>query len=456
MPRTRTSRAKGTYHYAKRRDGTKYRVYHSGFRGKGATGKRTKPARRSKKSSRAGTITGFGAYRLQGRGLNPGTQIPKVKNSKGGFCIQHKEYIGDIPAAQAFVLASLPINPGQKLTFPWLSQIAENFEEWVPKGIVFMFKSTSSNAVVSTAANAALGTVVMATEYNVANPLFGSKQQMENYEGAVSCDPSKNMLHTVESAKSQNPLGVYFVRSGDVPAGSDQRFYDMGLFQIATAGMQSNGNNVGELWVSYDIELKKPRILTGQPVENNPACDHFTLSAIGVSTVDTTITPATPFGTITAAIRGGNTGSNLGGFITGGIVVAADQPGGGRVPVLDGNGNPTGAFGPSTANTYYFPEGLSSGVYMVQYNATYTTGGTAAWNPVFVFTNCEAGPNLMYQNTVSKFANTGTAAVTTTMVTQFIRVTKYYSKFSVTGTTGAFATPLSGDVFITQVPTGLE
>jgi len=55
-----------------------------------------------------------------------------------------------------------------------------------------------------------------------------------------------------------------FTRSTSVPTGADPRFYDLGLFQIATSGMQS-GYVVGELWVSYDIVFRKPRIPVSGP-----------------------------------------------------------------------------------------------------------------------------------------------------------------------------------------------
>lgn len=448
MPKTRSHRVKGAYHYAKRRDGTKYRVYHNGRVGKGTGRRSTGNYRKGGSYSRvpvAGNyITGYGAYKRGRRTINSGTQIPSVVNSSGGFIIRHKEYIGDVPASQAFLLAALPINPGQPQTFPWLSQIAENFEEWVPRGITFMYKSTSSNSVVSTAANTALGTVVMATEYNVANPVFGNKQQMENYEGAVSCDPSRNQLQLVESSKSQNPLGIYFVRSGPVPVGSDQRFYDMGLFQIATTGMQANGSIIGELWVSYEIELKKPRILTGLPLNNEPAVDHFILPTASM-------TPNRPLGTQSTSVTLRTSQSNLGGYVTGGSVSVAQQPNGGLIPTLDGAGNPTGAFSASLSNTYYFPFGVTNGLYMVQYSSRYTTAGTADWNPVITTQNC-ALVNAFAGNTISNVPNTGGG--TTAIVTFIVAITKGNAYFSMQGTTGTYASPLSADLYVTQlVPT---
>lgn len=460
MPKKRTSRAKGTYHYAKRADGTKYRVYHSGHRGKGSYGhyKKRTPYKRSRKArSTAGTITGYGAYKLHGRGLNPGTQVPKVKNSKGGCCVQHKEYIGDVPASVAFVVAALPINPGQRSTFPWLSQLAENFEEWKPKGIVFFFKSTSSSSVVSTNAVANLGTVIMGTEYNVNNPVFGNKQQMENYEGAVSTPPSKNMIHTIECSKKQNPLGIYYVRSGDVPDGADQRFYDIGTFQIASVGMQANAQNIGELWVSYDIELIKPRILTGQPGANNVAADHFDLGAganqTGLATDLTTALPARPFGTSVTRLMKPTLNSTLGGRLSGGIVPIANQTFDFLIPVLDGSGIPTGAQGDSVANAYYFPPGVNSGIYMIQYNAKYGTASTAA-NPLVAGINCQL-VGLLNNDATTGINNDTSANTTTICTTFFLQVTNYYAAFQLAGTAG-LTNPTWVDLIVTNLPQGIN
>ena len=158
---------------------------------------------------------GYGAYRRR----KAGSRIlkgdpPIVQNSSGGFVIRHREYIGDLNTSQAFSIFSFPLNPGIDSCFPWLAEVASNFEEWVPRGIVFEFKSTSSDAVVSTNANAALGTVIMATEYNPYNGSFASKLQMENYEFAKSCKPSQSMLHAVECSQKHNTQNSYFIRTG--------------------------------------------------------------------------------------------------------------------------------------------------------------------------------------------------------------------------------------------------
>lgn len=485
MPkRTRSGRVKG-YHYAKRRDGTRYRVYAAGSRAsKRATTRsssRGRPAPKSYKRSsirRAATdfygdtIMGTGSYRQNRSKTILGGNPPVVKNSSGGFTVRHREFVGDLNTSQAFSVYGFAINPGNPQLFPWASQIAPNFEEWVPKGIVLSFKSTSSDSVVSTNANAALGTVIMATQYNPYNGTFANKVQMENYEWAKSCKPSQSMMHPVECNKSQNVQGSYFTRTDAVPAGQDQRLYDIGIFQIAAVGMQSNGAPCGELWISYEIEFRKPKIQIGEAgdIDANAGFDHIVI--FGTTPATAGVLPATPFGTSTTVPLYPTVNSSLGGVACGGIVTAASfapQPLSptknnfvGGIPTLVGSGSavalpgatsvsvPTGTLGNSAANTYYFPPGQSQGNFLVQYNALYTTGG-ANWTPVQSFTNCQA-LNLLSTDTINFQANLSATTSTSCMATFVIKIIGANASFAFPGSTGAYATPIYADLFVTQIP----
>jgi hypothetical protein len=171
------------------------------------------------------------------------------------------------------------INPGIGQTFPWLAQVASNYEEYSFSGLIFEFRSTSSNALNST--NTALGTVILATQYNALSAPFVNKQQMENYEFAASGNPSCNIMHAVECEKFLNPLSTLFVRELDAAtiANSDKRLFDLGNFSIASVGLQGTSVNMGELWVSYDITFSKPKLSEGSDV-----ADHFVLNAPSITT----------------------------------------------------------------------------------------------------------------------------------------------------------------------------
>ena len=63
-------------------------------------------------------------------------------------------------SADVFKIDSYLINAANPKTFPWLSQIAANYEQYDIEGMVF-----SADALNST--KTALGTVMMATQYDV-------------------------------------------------------------------------------------------------------------------------------------------------------------------------------------------------------------------------------------------------------------------------------------------------
>lgn len=174
------------------------------------------------------------------------------------FNIRFREYIGDVTtgAANTFNITEYPIQPGLPDTFPWLSQVAGNFEQYRINGLIFEFKSLSADALNST--NTALGSVIMATEYNSVNAGFTSKQQMENHEFSVSAKQSCSVYHPVECKRSQTPVSELYVRNTTPASGSDLRLYDLGKFYIATAGQQASTINIGELWVTYDVTFLKP------------------------------------------------------------------------------------------------------------------------------------------------------------------------------------------------------
>lgn len=230
------------------------------------------------------SISGFGAYTVNKNSLAMGNTVPTFKQSSEGVVIAHREFIGDVSGSTAFSLASLSINPGLPSTFPWLSTVAQNFEMYDMLGLVFEYRPSSGSAV--SAASAALGVVVYATDYNVLSPNFQNKQTMESYEFSCSTVPFEGMLHPVECAPQSNPLQTLYIRTGSVQAGADQRMYDLGNFQYATQGMQS-AYTVGELWVSYHVALKKPRI---QPDTNS---EYAHITALPVSSA----TAVAPLGT---------------------------------------------------------------------------------------------------------------------------------------------------------------
>lgn len=204
------------------------------------------------------SIIGEGDYTIMGpqpsyNVLSNSSQIPKFSTSDRTNIICHREYLGDISGTSAFTNTAYPLNPGLSQTFPWLSTVAENFQEYIIHGCIFEFRPLTTDF-----ANSGVpGVVVMATNYNADSPNFATKQQMENSEYAVSVKPTLPLIHGIECALQLTSIPHRYVRTGSVPSNQDLRLYDYGNFQFAT---QNNSPTVvlGELWVSYCVEFFKP------------------------------------------------------------------------------------------------------------------------------------------------------------------------------------------------------
>jgi len=206
-------------------------------------------------------ITGFGDYKVSKNSLMHGSDsLPAFGNTSAGTRVTHREFLFDVitsPLPGLFSIETVPIQPALLAAFPWLSASAENYQEYRLNGCVYEFKSNSYNALAST--NTASGTVIMTTNYNVLDPPFTNKFTMEQSQFTCSDKPSNHIVHPIECSKLETPASILYTRSGQTGSG-DMRLYDWGNFNIATVGMQGISTNIGELWVTYDITLLKPKL----------------------------------------------------------------------------------------------------------------------------------------------------------------------------------------------------
>lgn len=227
----------------------------------------------------AGNLLSKGLMKLGGRGeynvnslIKSGGaafEVPSfnVTPDMTSVTISHREYIGNLygpPSANQFFNQTYAINPGLEKTFPWLSQLAANFDEYSMKQLMFTYRSTVSDFA---ATSGQVGQVIMATQYNAASKPFTDKAIMMQYDGAMSGKTSEHMLHGVECdpAKLSGHEGKY-IRTSPVVPEQDVNTYDQGVFNIACSDIPSTYANqaLGEIWVSYTVELRKPRFWTGR------------------------------------------------------------------------------------------------------------------------------------------------------------------------------------------------
>lgn len=200
--------------------------------------------------------------------------VPSMMGSgdeTGSVTVTHQEYISDIfgPGVKngtsvPFENSAYPLNPGMEKTFPWLSQIASNFEEYEFKQLLFHYTSTISDGNNQ---NGQCGTLTMATDYNAAHEPFSDKQEMLGYAHSYSCKTTESMDHGVECDPQKNAMSkVLYVRSGGLTTSEDIKTYDHGLFQLAISNIPTGyqGEQLGELRVSYTVTLRKPKLYTAR------------------------------------------------------------------------------------------------------------------------------------------------------------------------------------------------
>jgi len=207
-------------------------------------------------------ISGFGAYDVKSNTVMTNNTIPAFgKKGKGVDSVTrvtHHEYVCDVVSTStsfATIIQQASINPGNTQLFPWLSTVANQYEQYRFLGLVFYYRATSGESVSSS--NPSLGQVISATQYNPYDAAFPNKLSMEEYQYCVSTPPYADKIVPIECAPSQSTLTRFFV---DPTATADLRFVEQGAFTLAINGLPSSSMTCGELWVSYDVEFYKPKL----------------------------------------------------------------------------------------------------------------------------------------------------------------------------------------------------
>jgi len=210
-------------------------------------------------------VAGFGDYTVtdntMSRGGYSSVDVPMFGGSGSSEVrVTHREFVKTISVPSdgtKFQNFTMDINPSNESMFPWLSKIAKNYQQYKINGMVVTFKSMTSEYTSS----GALGTVGIATNYNVNDLPYSDLVSFENSQFAVVNKPSLNIVHAIECKEfARNGLQLY-VRDANSESTqvSDPRFYDFAKVQIMTDGLPQEANStLGQLWVSYDITLLKP------------------------------------------------------------------------------------------------------------------------------------------------------------------------------------------------------
>jgi len=220
---------------------------------------------------KASKFLGYGDYStnqiISGGGSgNTNTNISvNSMNTTGDIYISRTEFVQNVVVngtpgtASSFQTTFFPLNPGMAKTFPWLSQIAQNFTLYEFEGLMFQYKPLFSE---DAGTSSSLGKVILATNYDPTAIDFGTSVEMENYDYSNSSKPSSGIVHGVETKNSQQALNMQYVRSG--VSTKSLVFTDIGNFQVGSEGipMTSSSVIIGELWVTYKVKLSRAELFS--------------------------------------------------------------------------------------------------------------------------------------------------------------------------------------------------
>jgi len=184
----------------------------------------------------------------QGRVMR--TAKPQMRSlPNGDIVVSHREFIKDIPGSVGFAVSGLPVSPGRNVTFPWLGQIAPNFESYLFKRLKFEFLTSSPTS--------AGGKMMIMLDYDAVDADPSNKQEVMAQRNACSCSTWESMTHT-SLYEDLTKRKTYFVRTTpSTPTSTRQS--DCAFAYFATQG-QADTSLIGEMYVEYEVLLMTPNL----------------------------------------------------------------------------------------------------------------------------------------------------------------------------------------------------
>jgi hypothetical protein len=193
--------------------------------------------------------------------------------NKNSIIVQESEYIGEVTSnSTAFsLLSTYPINPGQAVTFPWLSTIAKNYEKYEFLSLQWIYKPEVSQY----ATNGQTGKVLLSVDYDASDAPPQNKQQMEDVVPHSDAMPYQQLKLNCRPKEMHQNSDAKYVRPGNLPANSDIKTYDAGNLFVGISAIATNSGTLGELHVKYICKFSIP-ILESQGTQINNSLAEFT------------------------------------------------------------------------------------------------------------------------------------------------------------------------------------
>lgn len=182
------------------------------------------------------------------------TSRPTISQNRSSIRVRHREYIGNLEGQAEFTIRkTLELNPGLPATFPWLSGIANNWDEYTVHGLrVEVIARCGSNTS---------GSVIISPDYDASDAAPISEAVMTTFEDTVEDAPWKDMVCFLRPPSMKGGMTRKFIRSLPLAPNQDIKTYDVGKVFLATVGGPPlKEESWSKVWISYDIEFFVPSL----------------------------------------------------------------------------------------------------------------------------------------------------------------------------------------------------
>jgi len=170
----------------------------------------------------------------------------------GSITIRHREFIQDVSLnAGIYEAIQFRVNPGDPNTFPWLAQLAVNYETYVFKRLSFSLQTENPTT--------ARGYMGLSPDYDAQDEAPISKAGAMAYASAVRSPAWGDCTLQCRPADLATKGKRYVREDETIPTGTDVRLYDCANMHVISGGATS-GLDAAELYVEYEVQLFTPQL----------------------------------------------------------------------------------------------------------------------------------------------------------------------------------------------------
>lgn len=181
--------------------------------------------------------------------------------SDGSLNISHSELLSDVVTESSYkgnyIVFKGSINPGLSRIFPWLANMAKNFQEYRFSKISLRYAANCATSIS--------GTIMMSAVYDPSLPVPNSEQNFSNLEGMVATNVWKNLNFSADKS-GMNSQKHYYIR-GNNPnttiTNEDIKLLDCCYILVGLDNCPSGVNNLGKVYIDYTVTLSKPYTNSG-------------------------------------------------------------------------------------------------------------------------------------------------------------------------------------------------